>query len=182
VSTLRTQLWLIRLLILLAAVLLGLGLVAPCMTITPGFGQFDGWVKLLKPELSKTTTYSLLSGIVAMIHHGSVGVGLLLLAFSVIFPATKLAVMAWGTQMLTTREPPGFLLRLAHHTGRFSMLDVMVVALIVIAIKGLPGNTNITIGWGVFAFAGSVVMSIIISAMLHRLTKGPRDRHLNPEP
>jgi paraquat-inducible protein A len=164
-------LWMIRLLTLLAAATLGLGLVAPCMTVAPGFGEFDGWVKLLKPELSKSTTYSVLSGILAMIRHGSVGVGLLLLGFSVIFPAIKLAVMAWSAQSVAQRRSPGVLLKLAHHTGKFSMLDVLVVALIVIAIKGLPGNTSISLGWGVWAFAGSVVLSLVISILLHRLEK-----------
>ena len=42
-------------------------------------------------------------------------------------------------------------------------------ALIVVAIKGLPGSTEVKLGWGVWAFAGSVVLSLIASMLLHRL-------------
>jgi uncharacterized paraquat-inducible protein A len=66
-------------------------------------------------------------------------------------------------------QPAGRLFRLAHHTGKFSMLDVMVLALLVIAIKGLPGKSSLRIEWGVWAFAASVVLSLLISLLLHRM-------------
>ncbi len=157
--------------ILIAAVLLGLGLVGPCMRVVPNFGEFDSWIRLLKPSAGRTSEYSVLSGILAMIARGSVGIGLLLLFFSGVFPTIKLAVMAWATQVLSSGRRAGWLLDLTHHAGKFSMLDVLVLALIVIAIKGLPGNTEVQLGWGVWAFAGSVVMSLVASMLLHRLEK-----------
>ena len=163
--------WLVRLLTLLAAALLGLGLVAPCMTIQPAFGRFDPWVRLLNPSLVTPTTYSILSGIGSMIRNDNAGVGALLLAFSVAFPTAKLAVMAYATQKLADRRPAGAWLMVAHHTGKFSMLDVMVLGLIVVAIKGLPGGSRITLGWGVWAFAASVVLSLIASILLHGMEK-----------
>lgn len=162
----------LRLILLSSAILLGLGLVGPCMKIIPNFGEFDSWIRLLKPAAGKTSEYSVLSGILAMIDHGNVGIGLLLLFFSALFPTLKLAVMAYATQTLSTDGRAGWLLTVAHHTGKFSMLDVMVLALIVIAIKGLPGNTQVQLGWGVWAFAGSVVLSLVGSMVLHRLEDG----------
>ncbi len=160
-----------RLCILIAAALLGLGLIAPCMTIVPGMGEMESWVRLLKPSLLRQSQYSLLSGILSMIEHGNEGIGLLLLFFSCIFPALKLAMMAWAQQVLADRRPAGRWLTIVHHMGKFSMLDVMVLALIVVAIKGLPGNTDIRLQWGVWAFAGSVVLSLIASVLLHRLER-----------
>ncbi|MDB5326513.1 MAG: hypothetical protein JWM57_2082 [Phycisphaerales bacterium] len=165
------MIWPIRLLTLLAAALLGLGLIAPCMTIQPAFGKYETWVRLLNPDYTRPTTYSVLTGIVAMMHHGNRGLGILLLSFSGFFPTAKLATMAWSTQKLADRRRPGVWLTLAHHTGKFSMLDVLVLALLVVAIKGLPGGSTITLGWGVWAFAGSVVLSLVISMMLHTLEK-----------
>ncbi|MGC4030595.1 MAG: paraquat-inducible protein A [Tepidisphaeraceae bacterium] len=165
------MLWLTRLFTLLAAALLGLGLVAPCMTIQPSFGEYDTLVKLLRPDYTRPSTYSVLTGILAMLRHGNEGIGYLLLAFSCVFPTAKLATMAWSTQKLADRRKPGVWLTLAHHTGKFSMLDVMVLALIVVAIKGLPGGSRITLGWGVWAFAGSVVLSLIASVLLHSAEK-----------
>ena len=77
---------LIQLTLLLSAVALGLGLVGPCMTIVPNFGEFDSWIRLLKPSAGRVSSYSVLSGILAMIDHGNVGIGLLLLFFSCVFP------------------------------------------------------------------------------------------------
>jgi paraquat-inducible protein A len=165
------MIWPIRLLTLLAAALLGLGLIAPCMTIQPAFGKYDTWVRLLNPTYTRPTTYSVLSGIFAMMDHGNRGLGILLLTFSCFFPTAKLATMAWSTQKLADRRKPGVWLTLAHHTGKFSMLDVMVLAMLVVAIKGLPGGSTITLGWGVWAFAGSVVLSLLVSMMLHSLEK-----------
>ena len=165
------MIWPIRLLTLLAAALLGLGLIAPCMTIQPAFGKYETWVHLLNPDYTRPTTYSVLTGIIAMMHHGNRGLGILLLSFSGFFPTAKLATMAWSTQKLADRRRPGVWLTLAHHTGKFSMLDVLVLALLVVAIKGLPGGSTITLGWGVWAFAGSVVLSLVVSMMLHTLEK-----------
>jgi paraquat-inducible protein A len=164
--SIRFQLHLVRVVLLAAATLLGLGLVAPCMTIVPGFGEFEGWVRVLKPELKTTSVYSVLSGILAMIRHGSVGVGVLLLAFSVCFPVIKLAVMAWSAEAIARRYSTPKVMMIAHHAGKFSMLDVLVIALIVIAVKGLPGNTQIELQWGVWAFAASVVLSMLASILL----------------
>ena len=157
----------LRLLTLLAAALLGLGLVAPCMTIRPGFGDYETLVRLLHPDYAAPSTYSVLSGILAMARQDNQGLAVLLFCFSAVFPTAKLAMMAWATQKLADRRRPGVWLTLAHHTGKFSMLDVMVLALIVVAIKGLPGGSRITLGWGVWAFAGSVVLGLIASVLLH---------------
>ena len=165
------MIWPVRFLTLLAAALLGLGLVAPCMTIRPAFGEYETWVRLLNPDFTRPTTYSVLTGILAMMHGGNRGLGVLLLAFSCFFPTVKLALMAWGTQTLADRRRAGIWLTLAHHTGKFSMLDVLVLALIVVAIKGLPGGSRITLGWGVWAFAASVVLALIVSMMLHTIER-----------
>lgn len=149
--------WPTRGLLLASAALLGVGLVGPCLTIVPGFGRYEGWVRLLDPAEARPTTYSVLGGILALIDHGSVGLGILLLAFSVFFPAAKLALLAAAT----AGARGGALLRLTHHAGKFSMLDVFVVALLILAVKGLPGDSEAVLGWGVYAFAASVVLGIV---------------------
>jgi hypothetical protein len=40
------------------------------------------------------------------------------------------------------------------------MLDILVIAILVLAIKGLPGGTSIRLSWGVFAFTAAVVFSM----------------------
>jgi paraquat-inducible protein A len=167
----RRTLWSVRALIVASAVLLGAGLAGPCMAIQPAFGDLDGWVRLLKPALARPTRYSVLGGITTLIHNGSVALGVLLLAFSVVFPVVKLAVMAAATAALAQGRPAGALMRFAHHAGKFSMLDVFVVGLIVLAIKGLPGGSRVTLGWGVAAFSASVVLSIVAALLIRQLER-----------
>jgi paraquat-inducible protein A len=163
--------WSARALIVASAVLLGAGLAGPCMAIEPAFGALDGWVRLLKPAMARPTQYSVFGGISTLIHNGSVALGLLLLAFSVIFPTLKLGVMAAATADLARGRPAGPLMRFAHHAGKFSMLDVFVVGLIVLAIKGLPGGSRVTLGWGVIVFSASVLLSIVAALLVRQLER-----------
>lgn len=175
---------LVRLLVLTAAVLLGLGLVAPCMTLITTFGRYDGWLRLIAPEIlaEGKTTYSLLGGILTLIDHGDVAIGMLLLAFSCVFPTLKLTVMAWATERLARGGLSGWLMRLGHHAGKFSMLDVMVLALLVIAIKGLPGRSELRLEWGIYAFAASVILSLFASLLLGRMERLIERRDKQHEP
>jgi paraquat-inducible protein A len=141
------------------------------MAIQPAFGSMDGWIRLFKPDLVRTTQYSVLGGITTLYYNGSVALAVLLLAFSVVFPTLKLAVMAAATSALSRGDPPGALMKLAHHAGKFSMLDVFVVGLIVLAIKGLPGGSKVTLGWGVATFAASVILSMVAAIVIQRLER-----------
>jgi paraquat-inducible protein A len=167
----RATLRAVRGCIAVSALLLGAGLAGPCMAIHPSFGNLDGWVKLLKPTLARPTEYSVIGGITTLIRNGSVALGGLLFAFSVVFPTIKLAVMAAATAALHQGRPPGPLMTVAHHAGKFSMLDVFVAGLLVLAIKGLPGGSRVTLGWGVAAFAASVVVAMAAGLMIQRLER-----------
>lgn len=184
-STFRRWLWVIRACLVVSAILLGAGLAGPCMSIEPAFGQMDVWIRLFKPEMARATHYSVVGGILKLIQNGSVGIGLLLLGFSVIFPTVKLAVMAAASVALAGGKRPGLLMKLAHHAGKFSMLDVFVVGLIVLAIKGLPGGTRVTLQWGVLMFAASVLLSLVASlgvSALERRTEARPTREPVVEP
>jgi len=155
----------VRLLVFASAALLGLGLVAPAFTITTDFGRWDGWIRLLDPEsdAERHQTFGLVGGIVRLIREGSVGIGVVLIAFTVVFPTLKLALLAFANE----RPAPGLAGAIARHAGKFSMLDVLVLAMLVIAIKGLPGGSELALRHGVWAFAGSVLLSLVASLIPH---------------
>ena len=163
----------LRLLILTAAALLGLGLVAPAMTLTTSFGRYDGWVRLVAGDLlqGQPATYSLLGGILTLVRGHDFWIGLLLLGFSVCFPTLKLVTMAGATETLARGGRGGAFLWVAHHSGKFSMLDVLVLALLVLAIKGLPGSSELTLRWGVWTFAASVLLSLVASLLLGQMER-----------
>jgi paraquat-inducible protein A len=156
------KLALIPLLLLLAGVTLGLGWVGPCMTLVPGFGQLDGWVRLFVPEdFTTARTYSILTGIEALYDEGHAGLAAVIAGFSLVFPAIKLAVMGYGHAAVVAGRRTGTAWWLAHHAGKFSMLDVLVVAVLVVAIKGMPGDSDVIVGWGLWSFAVSVGLSML---------------------
>lgn len=105
------------------------------------------------------------SGAVDLIAEGEVAVGVLVFACSVVVPLLKMAgilVLAWrrewGSAAARARAH-----RVIEWAGRWSMLDVLLVAILVAAIK-LGNWADIRAGPGVLAFAGVVVMSLMASA------------------
>ena len=157
----------VLLLVAASCVLLGLGLTGPCMTIVPHGGDWHGWIELLEPRVLRPSTFSVLTGIDRMWRHGNEGLAGLLFAFSVAFPTAKLAILAWTAAHADANARHGWAGWLAHHVGKFSMLDVMVIGLIVVAVKGLPGNTQVVAGWALWAFAASVLLAMVASLLIH---------------
>ena len=108
---------------------------------------------------------SILGGTIDLLAHGDVGIGLVILVCSVIIPIAKLMTL------LTLAGRPAVLRHhhraLAHHllewTGRWGMLDVLAVAVVVAALK-LGDLVEVTPGSGAMAFAGVVTLSLLASA------------------
>jgi paraquat-inducible protein A len=148
------------------------------MTILPSLdgGVIDGWVRVFRPAEFEPTTYSILAGVIRLWQEDHRALAALISGFSVVFPVMKLAVMGHAQQVLLSGDAsrrPGrvgsLLLKVAHHGGKFSMLDVMVVAVLIVAIKGLPGRSTLEPGWGLYGFAASVVLAMIAAVWLAHL-------------
>ena len=51
------------------------------------------------------------------------------------------------------------------------MLDVAVIAVLIVAAKGMPGGTAVIPGWGLWAFAVSVLLSMVAGMVLASVPK-----------
>ncbi len=153
-------------LILVATCVLGLGIFGPCVKILPGFGDYSPVVRMLKPDLTHPTHFSLFRGVLQLADGGAWLLAVVVFGFSVVFPVAKLTVF-W-IAAIDSPKHPGFkaAVRTAHVLGKFSMVDVFVIALLVIAIKGLPGNTQVQLQWGFWCFCAAIVMSLIVPYLL----------------
>ena len=142
--------------------LLALGLTGPCMTITPRLGSHTGlgkWLGLLQePE-----TYSILTGVWRLITGGNVVVGIVLLVFSVIFPLSKLIVLRASIAGARAGRPVFKAHDIAARLSKYSMVDVFVIALIVVASKTFPGGTTVEIRWAAYAFGAGALLSIPVA-------------------
>ncbi len=144
------------------------GILLPCMTIHPKVGEYTFIAKMLAPKEFEVSSYSILDGIVTMIKNGSTGIGLLLFLFSVVFPVWKLATFIYFTYR--TKKTPSKSLGIALILGKYSMLDVFVLAVLVIAVKGLPGGSRMDLEVGVYFFTASIFLSLFVGQKIKPAT------------
>ncbi len=106
---------------------------------------------------------SLLSGSLELLNHGQFVVGVIVFVFSIVFPLVKilgLLELCWFG--LLHRRHQALMFRVMEAMSRWSMLDVMLLALLVMMVK-LSGLVEFHLGPAVFAFVGCVAMNIVAS-------------------
>lgn len=114
-------------------------------------------------QLGQSSQQSILSGIVELFHHGSYFVGLVVLVFSIVFPLTKILLLLELSWLeILHRRHKATTLRLMEHLGKWSMMDVMLLAFLVMLVK-LGNLVEFEFGPAVIAFILCVVMSMVAS-------------------
>lgn len=147
------SLYFVRTVLGLAAIAFLVGLFAPMMTIT----------KFVLVE----DTYSIATGIQALLNEGQIFLFLLILGFSVLFPMVKLGLLfqvAYSAD--EARTDPRYLHWIATY-GKWSMLDVFVVAVLVVVLK-LGWIAQVETHVGLYAFAVSVLLTMWATHLLQR--------------
>jgi paraquat-inducible protein A len=148
---------LIRTLIFASLALLIAGAISPLLT-TEQFWFFSN-------------TISLVSGLGQLAVNDQLLIAAVIGLFSLCFPVLK-AVVIW-----TAARPAGSrgkLLALADRFGKWSMLEVFVAALLILALKLSP-VVDATLHYGIWLLTGSVVLSGLASQLLARESQ-PRTR------
>lgn len=108
---------------------------------------------------------SILGGTLDLIWHGSFFVGFVVFLFSIVLPLMKLlALLELSRIGLTHRQHQAWTYRIVEWTGRWSMMDVLLLALLVTLVK-LGDLVSFHLGPAVIAFVMCVVMSLIASVM-----------------
>jgi paraquat-inducible protein A len=149
----------LALLLTCATGLLIAGLFLPMLTIT----------KLLMFSHS----FSVLTGVYELWQNGHILLFMIVAGFSIVVPFLKIAVLF---RLVLHRQPrsPGFdrLLHLMHEYGRWAMLDVMVVAVLIVTVK-LGAIASIEIHNGLLVFGTAVLLIMIITRRVVYLTRDP---------
>ncbi len=115
--------------------------------------------------LGQISDSTILGGVVVLWEHGSYPVALVILAASVFVPLAKMFALVWLCFSVSRRHQARarertVLYRLTELVGRWSMVDVFVVAILVALIQ-LGGLMSIRPGPASLAFAGMVIMTIL---------------------
>ncbi len=106
---------------------------------------------------------SVLGGAIDLLKQGNWLVGGVVLLFSVVFPLTKIVLLLELSLLeFLHRRHKAASLRLMEHMGRWSMMDVMLLAFLVMLVK-LGNIVQFHFGPAVIAFVLCVAMSIIAS-------------------
>lgn len=130
------------------------------------------WPAVLCPilqieRLGQRSESSILSGTLELLSHGSWLVGGVVLLFSVVFPLTKIILLLELSllEVLHARHK-AFTLRVMEHVGKWSMMDVMLLAFLVMLVK-LGNLVEFHFGPAVVAFILCVGMSMVASLSFH---------------
>ncbi|MGD2119510.1 MAG: paraquat-inducible protein A [Chromatiales bacterium] len=138
----------VNVLILVALGLLAVGVFAPLMTLEK-FYFFENQVSLYLAliDLFSRQEWLLFS---------------IILLFSIVVPLVKclFLFLVWNNNLRSSRRRR-YLRWLAHY-GKWSMLDVFIVALLLVTVK-LDVIANVQVHYGIYAFAASVFLTMLLT-------------------
>lgn len=126
------------------------------------------WPAVLMPvleieQLGQQYTSSILGGIIDLLSHGSYLVGGVVLLFSIVFPLAKIVLLLELSLLeFLHRKHKAWTLRLMEHLGKWSMMDVLLLAFLVMLVK-LGNLVEFHLGPAIIAFVLCVAMSMIAS-------------------
>jgi len=144
-----------------ASLLLVIGLINPIITLEK-FYFFSN-------------TVSLWSALETLAAEAEWGLFLLVGCFSVLFPILKLLMLflIWNLES-NDNEQHRRHLRWLETYSKWSMLDVFVVALLVVSLK-LGAMLEAKVEFGIYAFAASVILTMLLSNWIGRHAGAPLD-------
>jgi paraquat-inducible protein A len=112
---------------------------------------------------------SVVAGILTLLREGEYFLFIVLTLFTLVFPCVKLGLLTviWmerNHDLTRVRR----LHRWVEHLGKWSMLDVLVVAILIVAMKS-AAVAEIHTGIGLYLFTFSVIVTQLASALVARL-------------
>ena len=113
-------------------------------------------------------TYSIFDGIVLLLKEGDILIALVIVAFSILVPALKImALLGLWQRMRQGKHMSSRLVALLEAIGKWSMLDVFVVALLVFSAKAST-FVDATVATAVVPFIASIVLTIYCARSIRR--------------
>ena len=145
-----------------ATILLLAGITAPMMTIS----------KFMLVQNS----FSVLSGVMELVRSGQFLLFLVVAGFSILLPFLKIGLLFTVMSRKAQQSAKlGRYLHLMHEYGRWAMLDVLVVAILIVAVK-LGAIVSVEIHYGLFLFGGAVLLIMLVTRSVVRLTESNLSR------
>ena len=151
-------------LVALCCLAFGMALVLPLFSIQPAAGRWTGLAKLLADDQFATRSFTLLGGIVILWRENKPGLAILMALISLVFPLLKLSVLWWEIFLVSSLSEK--FLCFVRAISRYAMVEVLLIALLVLVVKGMPGGSEVKIQAGAWLFTASVILSLVASRWL----------------
>ena len=149
---------LLLVLLLINTVLLAVGVAAPIITLNK-FVLFEN-------------TFSILSGSIELFKEGKYFLFIIITSFSIILPLVKIAVLFLLVSIKQNKTVHLHkYLNWMHQLGKWSMLDVFVVAVLVVTVK-LGALASVEARYGIYLFTATVLMTMFITTRVVSLIRG----------
>ena len=125
-------------------------------------GVFLPMLTLTKFYIAKNS-FSIISGLVELFNDGKFILFILIAGFSLVFPILKIAVLfkMLLAKSLSDKKLKKYL-HLMHEYGRWAMLDVMVVAILIVTVK-LGAIASIKVHIGLYVFGAAVLLIMLVT-------------------
>lgn len=151
-------------LVALACAAFGAGLALPLFSVTPGAGEWTSVVKLVAADEFQPRTFTLVGGIALLWTGGERVLAVLLGMLSLLLPVVKLCVLWW--ESFAAGALPARVMAFFRIVSHYAMVEVFLVALTVLLVKGMPGGSHVALHAGTYAFAASVLLSLAATRVL----------------
>ena len=113
-------------------------------------------------------TFSVLTGIVSLVTEKHYILAVIIFLFSVIFPIFKLFMLLTIWFKKLTDEERGVYIHWLSGLGKWSMLDVFVVAMTIVIAK-ISGFASAKPETGIYFFATSILLAMIVTMRMEHL-------------
>ncbi|MCK5361011.1 MAG: paraquat-inducible protein A [Gammaproteobacteria bacterium] len=144
-------------LLLLSSAMLLVGIFAPMMTLTK-FVWIDN-------------SFSLFAGTLQLFIDGQYFLFIILLTFSILLPVAKLILLLrfWYADSSSCDQLQNFMSWISHY-GKWSMLDVFVVALLLVIVK-LGALASVQVHYGIYMYAGAGLLIMLATTIISSIAK-----------
>jgi Paraquat-inducible protein A len=158
----RGSLWILVAVAIVGHVLLAAGLFGPAITIAPRMGEFTTVAAALG-ILDRGETLSIVASTRRLFDAGETVIAIVIALASIVTPLTKLAIINRALVDALRSQPVTPWLARTSNLTKYSLIDVLVIAILIVCAKSFPGGTVITPRWGIYAFSAAAILPWIIA-------------------
>ena len=118
-------------------------------------------------------SYSVVTGVFGLAEDKQYVLATVVFFWSVVFPIAKLALLYWIWFGRTDKDQRAFVVKWLDKLGKWSMLDVYIVAVLIVAVK-LGPLAEVTVEPGLYVFGAAVLLTMAAGARVERSARRAR--------